>query len=98
MRVYELAKQLGMENRALIPELKRLGISVASHSSALDEAAVQRALEALMSKAGTGQKGLMVSDGEQKKTSSGKVTASARENKASGREDEAKGTFGGRAS
>ena len=37
MRVYELAKQLGMENRELIPELKRLGIPVASHSSALDE-------------------------------------------------------------
>ena len=33
MRVYELAKQLGMENRELIPELKRLGIPVASHSS-----------------------------------------------------------------
>ncbi len=26
MRVYELAKKLGMENRELIPELKRLGI------------------------------------------------------------------------
>ncbi|MBS0172372.1 MAG: translation initiation factor IF-2 N-terminal domain-containing protein, partial [Nitrospira sp.] len=28
MRVYELAKKLGMENRELIPELKRLGIPV----------------------------------------------------------------------
>ncbi|HEU4683686.1 MAG TPA: translation initiation factor IF-2 [Nitrospira sp.] len=47
MRVYELAKQLGMENRDLIPELKRLGISVASHSSALEEDAVQKVLEKL---------------------------------------------------
>jgi translation initiation factor IF-2 len=47
MRVYELAKQLGMENRDLIPELKRLGIAVASHSSALEPDAVQKALEKL---------------------------------------------------
>ncbi len=47
MRVYELAKQLGMENRDLIPELKRLGIPVASHSSALEADAVQKALEKL---------------------------------------------------
>ena len=48
MRVYELAKKLGMENRALIPELKRLGITVASHSSTLDDDAVHKALEKLM--------------------------------------------------
>ncbi|MGQ0811978.1 MAG: translation initiation factor IF-2 [Nitrospiraceae bacterium] len=47
MRVYELAKKLGMENRDLIPELKRMGVAVASHSSALDEAVVQKALEKL---------------------------------------------------
>ena len=47
MRVYELAKQLGMENRDLIPELKRLGITVASHSSALEADAVQKVLEKL---------------------------------------------------
>lgn len=47
MRVYELAKQLGMENRDLIPELKRLGITVASHSSALEDDAVQKVLEKL---------------------------------------------------
>ena len=47
MRVYELAKQLGMENRDLIPELKRLGITVASHSSALEPDAVQKALDKL---------------------------------------------------
>jgi len=67
MRVYELAKQLGMENRDLIPELKRLGIAVASHSSALEDDAVQKALEKLgsrhksavktVSKAGEGYSG-----------------------------------------
>ncbi|HEY7532807.1 MAG TPA: translation initiation factor IF-2 N-terminal domain-containing protein, partial [Nitrospiraceae bacterium] len=45
MRVYELAKQLGMENRDLIPELKRMGIAVSSHSSALEEDAVRKVLE-----------------------------------------------------
>ena len=50
MRVYELAKQLGMENRELIPELKRMGITVASHSSALDDEVVQKALEKLSQK------------------------------------------------
>ena len=60
MRVYELAKQLGMENRDLIPELKRLGITVASHSSALEPDAVQKALEKLGSK----QKAAMKPDAE----------------------------------
>ena len=82
MRVYELAKKLGMENRALIPELKRLGISVASHSSALDDAAVQKALDHLTPKAGSGQKGLMGSDGDQKKSAISKAAGSAREGKA----------------
>jgi translation initiation factor IF-2 len=56
MRVYELAKQLGMENRDLIPELKRLGITVASHSSALEPDAVQKALEKLGPKQKTATK------------------------------------------
>ncbi|MGH7236535.1 MAG: translation initiation factor IF-2 N-terminal domain-containing protein, partial [Nitrospiraceae bacterium] len=50
MRVHELAKKLGMENRDLIPELKRLGIAVSSHSSALDDAAVQEVLQKLTPK------------------------------------------------
>ena len=98
MRVYELAKKLGMENRALIPELKRLGISVASHSSTLDDAAVQKALDQLTQKAGSGQKGLMASDGDQKKSATSKAAGSARDVKSSAREEEAKNTFGGRSS
>ncbi|MDF0675991.1 MAG: translation initiation factor IF-2 [Nitrospira sp.] len=50
MRVYELAKQLGMENRVLIPELKKMGASVSSHSSTLDDELVQRALDKLASR------------------------------------------------
>ena len=50
MRVYELAKKLGMENRVLIPELKKMGASVSSHSSTLDDEIVQRVLEKLGSK------------------------------------------------
>ncbi|MBA2487611.1 MAG: translation initiation factor IF-2 [Nitrospira sp.] len=57
MRVYELAKQLGMENRELIPELKRLGIPVASHSSALDEDSVRIVLEKVSVKARAGESG-----------------------------------------
>ncbi len=50
MRVYELAKKLGMENRELIPELKRMGIAVASHSSTLDDETAQRVIEKLAPK------------------------------------------------
>jgi translation initiation factor IF-2 len=50
MRVYELAKKLGMENRVLIPELKKLGVSVSSHSSTLDDEIVQKVSEKLASK------------------------------------------------
>ena len=50
MRVYELAKKLGMENRVLIPELKKMGVSVSSHSSTLDDEIVQKVLEKLVSK------------------------------------------------
>lgn len=45
MRVYELAKKLGMENKDLIPELKKMGVTVASHSSALDEDTVRKVLD-----------------------------------------------------
>ena len=55
MRVYELAKQLGMENRDLIPELKRLGIPVASHSSALDEESVRMCWKKSSPKARSGE-------------------------------------------
>ncbi|MEE9181808.1 MAG: translation initiation factor IF-2 N-terminal domain-containing protein, partial [candidate division NC10 bacterium] len=57
MRVYELAKKLGMENRELIPELKRIGVAVASHSSALDEATVQQVLDKLTPKSESARKG-----------------------------------------
>ncbi len=81
MRVYELAKQLGMENRDLIPELKRLGITVASHSSALEEDAVQKVLEKLGPKAkGSSKVVVKVSDGEtgrHKDGDSGSKSASA---------------------
>ena len=47
MRVYELAKKLGMESRLLIPELVRLGIEVTSHSNTLDEETARRIMEAI---------------------------------------------------
>ena len=50
MRVYELAKKLGVESRVLIPELVRLGIDVTSHSNTLDDDSVRRATEALQGK------------------------------------------------
>ena len=60
MRVYELAKKLGMENRVLIPELKKMGVSVSSHSSTLDEEIVEKVLNKLTAKSkgqGTGIEG-----------------------------------------
>ena len=59
MRVYALAKQLGMENRDLIPELKRMGITVASHSSVLDDDVVQKVLENQLRRHGTNLDGLL---------------------------------------
>jgi translation initiation factor IF-2 len=41
-RVYELAKELGIENKEMIARLEKLGISVKSHSSALEDAEVER--------------------------------------------------------
>ena len=46
MRVYELAKQLGVESKVLISELNRLDITVTSHSNTLSEDALQKALAA----------------------------------------------------
>ncbi len=43
-RVHDLAKQLEMESKELLAELKRLGIAVKSHSSTLDEDAVRTVL------------------------------------------------------
>ncbi len=61
MRVYELAKKLGIENRDLLPELKKMGVTVASHSSALDQSVVQKVLEKLAPKGkGAGEAGLGV--------------------------------------
>lgn len=50
MRVYELAKKVGMESRLLIPELVRLGIEVTSHSNTLDDETAQRVIKALQGK------------------------------------------------
>jgi translation initiation factor IF-2 len=71
MRVYELAKKLGMENRELIPELKKMGVSVASHSSALDEDVVQRVLQKLGPKAKAGAKASDAESGQGLKAKAG---------------------------
>ena len=63
MRVYELAKKLGMESRELIPELKRMEVVVASHSSTLDEPTVQKVLGTLMPKSESARKGTRRRDG-----------------------------------
>ncbi|MEA3471767.1 MAG: translation initiation factor IF-2 [Thermodesulfobacteriota bacterium] len=42
MRVYELAKELGMDNKELIARLEKFGIAVKAHSSSLEESDVER--------------------------------------------------------
>jgi len=42
MRVYELAKEFGVENKEFIAKLKTLGIAVKSHSSTLEDSEVER--------------------------------------------------------
>ena len=49
-RVYELAKELSMENKDLIAHLERLGITVKSHSSSLEDAEVERVREDIQAK------------------------------------------------
>ena len=51
-RVYELAKELGLENKELIARLEKIGIAVRSHSSTLDDAD----LEQLAAIPGVGEK------------------------------------------
>jgi translation initiation factor IF-2 len=41
-RVYELAKELGIENKEMIARLEKLGITGKSHSSSLEESDVER--------------------------------------------------------
>lgn len=41
-RVYELAKELGVENKDLIARLEKIGITVKSHSSSLEDSDVER--------------------------------------------------------
>ncbi|TFG93025.1 MAG: GTP-binding protein, partial [Syntrophobacterales bacterium] len=42
IRVYELAKELGIENKDLITRLEKLGIAVKAHSSSLEDSDVER--------------------------------------------------------
>ena len=70
MRVYELAKQLGMESRILISELVKLGIEVTSHSNALEDGDAERAISALQGKSPESS----LSGGGTKKSSSVKST------------------------
>ncbi|HOO35890.1 MAG TPA: translation initiation factor IF-2 [Smithella sp.] len=46
-RVYELAKELGMESKVLIARLEKIGISVKSASASLEEADAERAKKEL---------------------------------------------------
>ncbi|MEE9912187.1 MAG: translation initiation factor IF-2 [Deltaproteobacteria bacterium] len=46
-RVHELAKELGLENKDLIAHLERLGITVKSHASTLEDHEVERVREDL---------------------------------------------------
>jgi len=48
-RVYELAKELGLENKELISRLEKLGIAVRSHSSTLEDSDVQKIQQELLS-------------------------------------------------
>ena len=94
MRVYELAKQLGMESRLLIPELVRLGIEVTSHSNTLDDESAGRIMEALQGKDdhGGNLKSLKVKRGD-----SDKVVAHTKRGELRGSANR-QGVKGGRAS
>jgi translation initiation factor IF-2 len=48
-RVYELAKDLGLENKELIARLEKIGIAVKSHSSTLEDSDLERIQSELLS-------------------------------------------------
>jgi translation initiation factor IF-2 len=48
-RVYELAKEMGLENKELIARLEKIGIAVRSHSSTLEDADLERIQAELLS-------------------------------------------------
>ena len=48
-RVYELAKELGLENKELIARLEKIGIAVKSHSSTLEDSDLERIQSELLS-------------------------------------------------
>ena len=48
-RVYELAKELGLENKELITRLEKIGIAVKSHSSTLEDSDLERIQSELLS-------------------------------------------------
>ncbi|MCU0553184.1 MAG: translation initiation factor IF-2 [Syntrophales bacterium] len=50
VRVYELAKEFGIENKEFIAKLKTLGIAVKSHSSTLEDSEVERVRHEFASK------------------------------------------------
>ncbi len=47
-RVHELAKELGLENKDLIAHLEKIGITVKSHSSSLEDDEVERIKDELL--------------------------------------------------
>ncbi len=47
-RVYELAKELGLDNKELISRLEKIGVIVKSHSSTLEEADLERIQKELL--------------------------------------------------
>jgi len=47
LRVYELARELNLENKALLGKMEEMGIEVKSHMSSLDEAAIKQIKEAI---------------------------------------------------
>ncbi|PKN77436.1 MAG: translation initiation factor IF-2 [Deltaproteobacteria bacterium HGW-Deltaproteobacteria-10] len=49
-RVYELAKELGLENKDLITHLEKIGITVKSHSSSLEDEEVERVKNELLAR------------------------------------------------
>lgn len=49
-RVHELAKELGLENKDLITHLEKLGITVKSHASTLEDSEIERVKEDLQAK------------------------------------------------
>ena len=71
IRIYELAKKLGVQNKIILIELSKLGIGGKTHSSNLEPEVASKIEEILLKRMGAAQKSLPSKRSFKRKTGAG---------------------------